>query len=122
MYKLMISGEYISFCHAPNLNFAIAYGILPLPTMAFAMSPSKPTAMFVHGTFYTLDHLKPLGDLRQSSYPSMTLSLPSIGDNAATFSPGDDIRAVRTELDRSIENWDKDVVLTMHSYEGVPGS
>ena len=91
--------------------------------MASTTSPSKPTIVFVPGAFHTPDHFKPMSDLlHQSSYPSVTVSLPSIGEHAATFAPGDDIRAIRSELEKLIEDDGKDVVLAMHSYGGLPGS
>lgn len=91
--------------------------------MASTIPPSKPTIVFVPGAFHTPDHFRPMSDLlRQSSYPSVTLSLPSIGELAATFAPGDDIRAIRSELEKLVENEGKDVVMAMHSYGGVPGS
>lgn len=89
--------------------------------VASTMSTSKPTVVFVPGAFHTPNHFTPLTELLQaSSYPSLTVSLPSIGAQAATGTLTDDIQAVRAVLERLIEQEGKDVVLAAHSYGGVP--
>lgn len=85
------------------------------------MSSSKPTLVFVPGAFHTPNHFTPLAELLQaSSYPSVTVSLPSIGAQAATGTLTDDIKAIRAVLEKLVEEEGKDVVLAAHSYGGVP--
>ncbi|CAD6580718.1 MAG: hypothetical protein ASARMPREDX12_000248 [Alectoria sarmentosa] len=82
---------------------------------------SKPTIVFVPGAFHTPKHFIPITELLQkSSYPSVTVSLPSIGAQAATATLTDDIQAIRSVLEKLIEEEGKDVVVAAHSYGGVP--
>lgn len=82
---------------------------------------SKPTIVFVPGAFHTPNHFTPLTELLQkSSFPSVTVSLPSIGAQAATATLTDDIQAIRSVLEKLIEEEGKDIVVAAHSYGGVP--
>ena len=84
-------------------------------------SSSKPTLVFVPGAFHTPSHFAPLIELLQkSSYPSLAVSLPSIGAQAATGTLADDTQAIRSVLESLIEEEGKDVIIAAHSYGGVP--
>ena len=84
-------------------------------------SSSKPTIVFVPGAFHTPSHFAPVIELLQkSSYPSLAVSLPSIGAQAATGTLTDDTQAIRSVLEKLIEEEGKDVIMAAHSYGGVP--
>lgn len=82
---------------------------------------SKLTMVFVPGAFHTPAHFQSISELLyQSGCISGAISLPSLGNYAATFAPGDDIRGIRSRLETLVEQDGKDIVLVMHSYGGVP--
>ena len=85
-------------------------------------SSAKPTIVFVLGAYHGPEHFSPIISLlEQQSYPSVAISLRSIGTEAETASLAEDVFAIREVLTQLIEVERKDVVLVIHSYGGVPG-
>ena len=81
----------------------------------------KPTVVFVPGAFHTPSHFQDFSEfLQKSSYPSVAVALPSIGGQASTANLDDDVGAIRSVLTQLVED-EKDVILVVHSYGGVPG-
>ena len=84
-------------------------------------SLQKPAIVLVPGTFHTPTHFQPLSErFQRLSYPTHTVALPSIGEEAATATLQDDINAIRSPLERFVDDG-KEVVLVLHSYSGIPG-
>ena len=84
---------------------------------------SKPTIVLVPGAFHTPAHFLPLTKiLHESSYPTVCVSLPSIGAQAGSSAGyAEDVGAIRSTVEKLIEDEGRDVMLVMHSYGGVPG-
>ena len=90
--------------------------------MSSANTSVKPTIVFVPGAHHGPEHFSPIISLlEQQSYPSVAVSLLSIGIEAETASLSEDVFAIREVLARLVEAEKKDVVLVIHSYGGVPG-
>ena len=83
---------------------------------------SKPTIVFVPGAYHTAAHFQPLSLLLERAYfPTLTVSVPSIGELAATATYRDDVRTIRATLERLVEDEGKDVMLAPHSLGAVSG-
>ena len=81
----------------------------------------KPTIVFVPGAFHTSAHFEPISALlNQASFPTTTVEIPTTA-RAKTASYRDDVYAIRSLLERLVEEDGKEVLLALHSYGGVPG-
>lgn len=81
----------------------------------------KPTIVFVPGAFHTAAHFEPIcALLNQADYPTTTVELPTTS-RAQTASYRDDVYAIRSVLEKLVEEEGKEVTLALHSYGGVPG-
>ncbi|KAK3168974.1 hypothetical protein OEA41_005422 [Lepraria neglecta] len=81
----------------------------------------RPTIVFVPGAFHTSVHFEPISAvLNQASFPTTTVELPTTAQ-ATTASYRDDVYAIRSVLERLVEEDGKEVLLALHSYGGVPG-
>ena len=91
--------------------------------MAHSNTSNKPTILFVPGTFHTPAHFQPImSQLKGYSYPSLTVSLPSMDPHLASISDVQaDILAIRSKLMMLTTEKCRDVILVMHSYGAVPG-
>ena len=78
-----------------------------------------PVVLFVHGSWHSPAHFKPITDLFQPKGcctvcpclpPKPTVSLP------------DDAACIGSELKKLIEDEEEDVIVAMHSYGGVVGT
>ncbi|MCJ1287295.1 hypothetical protein MMC26_006643 [Xylographa opegraphella] len=82
----------------------------------------QPTVVFVPGAFHVPAHYEHvIAHLETLSFPSIAVSLPTIGTLAATAGLYDDVQAVRSTLERLVEVENKEVILIPHSYGGNPG-
>jgi pimeloyl-ACP methyl ester carboxylesterase len=60
--------------------------------------------------------------LNEAGYPTIGQSLPSVGASPGLPSFDEDVSAIRNCLTKLIEEEEKDVILVMHSYSGMPGT
>ncbi len=82
---------------------------------------SKPTFVLVHGAFHTsavYDGLRM--NLAAHGYPSVAVSLPSVGANPPHYDFAGDVAAIRDAVTQLVEQG-RNVVVVMHSYSGLPG-
>lgn len=82
----------------------------------------KPALVLVPGAWHTsasLSSLIPL--LKAEDYPVKAISLPSVGASPALPSFDADVAAIRAAIIPLIEV-NKQVILIMHSYAGMPGT
>ncbi|KAJ4245066.1 hypothetical protein NW762_014277 [Fusarium torreyae] len=84
----------------------------------------KPTIVFVPGAWHrpevyasVAQNLKANGD-----FPTISLPLPSNGAETPHESFNKDVEAIRDCLKQLVETEQKDVVLVLHSYSGMPGN
>lgn len=83
---------------------------------------TKPVIFFIHGSWHSPKHFKPVRDLFESEgYPTECPCLPTF-DAKPPISLPDDAKCIRSELNKLIEEQGKDVIVTMHSYGGVVGT
>ncbi|KAJ9272668.1 hypothetical protein DTO212C5_1395 [Paecilomyces variotii] len=84
------------------------------------MAP-KPTILFIHGAWHTPEYFNPVIDkLEKLDYPCCTVSLPSAGGNDSATAK-DDAAVIRKKISELVSDG-KEVVLSMHSYGGIPGT
>ena len=84
---------------------------------------TKPTVIFVPGAFHPAscwDNVR--SSLTRYSFETVAISLPGVGAGSKVTSHHEDTAAIRKVLSQLIVEEQKDVVLVMHSYGGVPGS
>ena len=87
-----------------------------------SVSPTKPTIFFIHGAWHSPKHFQPIRELFESEgYPTECPCQPTFGAKPPT-SLDDDVKAIRSELNKLIEEQGKDVIVVMHSYGGVVGT
>ncbi|CAM6095214.1 unnamed protein product [Calypogeia fissa] len=81
----------------------------------------KPTIVLIPGAWHlpspTFDSL--IAILTKSGYPTLPITLPSVG-SPAIFA--DDVATIRTSITAIIEEQARDVVVLMHSYGAAPGT
>ena len=86
------------------------------------MTTTKPTIVLIPGAWHSAscyDILLP--HLHSAAYPTLPLTLPSVGANPAQKSLDPDVDHIRANVIPLLDEG-KDVVLAMHSYGGVPGA
>lgn len=84
-------------------------------------SHGNPTIVFDPGAFHVKAHFAPISALlTQNSYPKVTVELPTTV-KATTAKYPDDVHAIRSVLEKLVEEEGKEVMLTPCSYAGVPG-
>lgn len=82
---------------------------------------SKPTYVLLPGAWHSPDIYKDVVDsLAKHGYPAISLRLPSFDATPAHYDFSADVAAIRTCLDELVSQ-DKDVILVVHSYAGLPG-
>ena len=84
---------------------------------------AKPVLVFIHGAFFAAscwDSVR--SSFEKHSYETLAFSLPSVSIGSTVTSHYEDTAVIRETLLQLIEGKNRDVVLVMHSYGGVPGS
>jgi alpha-beta hydrolase superfamily lysophospholipase len=80
---------------------------------------SKPTILWVHGSWHTPNHFKPaLEVFDKAGYESVCPRQPSVG-NLPPVGLKEDAQCIREELSRLVEQEGKDVLVVAHSYGGM---
>ena len=83
---------------------------------------AKPTVVCVPGAWHTPEIYDQVMNILDShGYPTISLSLPSVGANPPKPDFADDVMAITTCL-TSLVSEEKEVILVMHSYTGMPGT
>jgi len=86
---------------------------------------TKPTVLFIHGSWHSPKHFQPIRDLFSSEgYPTECPRQPTFDAEPAPplISLADDVKVVQEVLTHLVEQEGKEVVVVMHSYGGVVGS
>lgn len=85
---------------------------------------TKPSLVMVHGSWHSPAHCEPLATYLQSKgYEHIVpVSLPSVHPPNGKYEPGieADVLAIRHAIEQELDA-DRNVVLVLHSYAGVPG-
>lgn len=80
---------------------------------------SKPTILVVPGAWHVPEHYAAITSfMKAKGYPVICKQNRTCGTEDATMNADDDAVAIRKEID----SIDGGVIITMHSYGGVPGS
>lgn len=83
---------------------------------------SKPTIAFVPGAFHSPDTYKSVIHILEAhSYECVGVHLPSVGPSTACEDFSEDVAAIRASVEKLVEE-EKEVVIVLHSYSGLPGS
>ena len=81
----------------------------------------KPTIVLVPGAWHQpAIYSRVIENLSKAGYPSVSLSLPSAGAHPPHSDFSGDVAAIRDCLTKLVSD-EKDVVLVVHSYTGLPG-
>lgn len=82
---------------------------------------SKPTFVLVPGAWHKADIYSAVAEsLQKHGYPSVLLPLPSAGATPPHQDFDGDVAAIRDALNELVSD-NKEVVLVVHSYTGLPG-
>lgn len=83
---------------------------------------SKPTIVGVPGAWHSPEvYTKVFDILNHHGYPTVGVSLPSVGAKVPHTSFDGDVKAIRDCLEKLVIDEEKDVILVTHSYSGMPG-
>ena len=83
---------------------------------------SKATFVLVPGAWHGPGiYLAVIEKLNEHRYPTIALALPSNGAFTSHQTFDEDVRAIRDTLTKLVDIEEKEVVLVLHSYAGVPG-
>ncbi len=63
-----------------------------------------------------------MNKLNEHGYPTIALPLPSNGADPPHQTFDEDVKAIRDTLTKVVDTEEKEVVLVLHSYAGVPGA
>ena len=84
---------------------------------------TKPTFLLVPGAWHLPDIYSDVIDsLSAHKYPTVGLPLPSAGAMPPNMSFDEDVNAIRASLTKLVETEEKEVILVVHSYTGMPGT
>lgn len=84
---------------------------------------TKPTIVLVPGAWHTTEiYSKVASNLDANGYSSISQPLPSAGAVPANTSFDEDVKAIRDCLTKLIDGEEKEVILVVHSYTGMPGA
>lgn len=84
---------------------------------------AKPTIVCVPGEWHTPKCYDDVfAALETHDYPTVGLPLPSVGAPTALPSFDEDVKAIKECLRTLVEEEEKDVVVVVHSYSGMPGT
>jgi hypothetical protein len=88
------------------------------------MSSSKPTIALVPGAWHSPSHYEALFSLLQKAgYPTTSSRLPSVNSlDPKTATAAQDALFIREKMLLPLLDEDKDVLLILHSYSGIPGA
>lgn len=87
-----------------------------------AMTTPKPTVLLIPGAWHQGSTFEPVANiLRAQGYEAETITLPSAGGPASTTTY-DDAEYIQNTYLKPLVGQEKEVVLVMHSYAGVPGT
>jgi pimeloyl-ACP methyl ester carboxylesterase len=88
---------------------------------------TKPTILFVHGSWHHPAHFGPIRQLFESAhYPTECPVQPTYDPEPSPPGPpvslADDARVIQSQLTKLVEEEGKDVIVVMHSWGGMVGS
>ena len=84
---------------------------------------TKPTFLLVPGAWLQPSiYSSVIDNLSAHGYPTVGLSLPSAGATPPNTSFKEDVNAIRASICKLVETEEKDVILVVHSYTGMPGT
>lgn len=88
------------------------------------MALSKPTVVIVPGAFHSPSHYdEMIAELHQAEYSTLCLALPSLNpQNPHASDVAGDTAFVHDKMLLPLLEAEKDILLVMHSYGGIPGS
>ena len=84
---------------------------------------TKPTFVLVPGAWHKPDIYSSVMDsLNAHGYPTVGQPLPSAGAMPPNMTFDEDVNAIRRCLTKLVETEEKEVILVVHSYTGMPGA
>lgn len=84
---------------------------------------TKPTFVLVPGAWHKPEiYASVMDTLGIHGYPTISLPLPSAGAMPPNMTFEEDVNAIRDCLTKLVDVEEKDVVLVVHSYTGMPGA
>ena len=84
---------------------------------------SKPTLVLVPGAWHKPEiYHSVTKNLSAHGYPTISLALPSAGATPPNLTFDEDVSAIRDCLTALVESDEKEVILVVHSYTGMPGA
>ena len=84
---------------------------------------SKPTFICIPGASCTPRFYEPVvSRLSKLDYPSVLVPLPSVDAKPSKYDFSEDVTAIRDVVKKLVEDEEKEVVVVVHSYGGMPAS
>ena len=84
---------------------------------------TKPTFVFVPGAWHKPEiYSTVIKSLNEHGYPTVGLPLPSAGAMPPNMTFDEDVEAIRDTLTKLVDTEEKEVILVVHSYTGMPGA
>ena len=84
---------------------------------------TKPTFVFVPGAWHKPEiYSTVIESLNEHGYPTVGLPLPSAGAMPPNMTFDEDVKAIRDTLTKLVDTEEKEVILVVHSYTGMPGA
>ena len=84
---------------------------------------TQPTIVLVPGAWHKPEiYSSVTSNLEAHGYPTVSLPLPSAGAMPPNTTFDEDVRAIRDRLTTLVESDEKEVILVVHSYTGMPGA
>lgn len=84
---------------------------------------TKPTFVLVPGAWHKpVIYSRVMDTLTAHGYPTVGQPLPSAGAMPPNTSFDEDVNAIRGALTKLVDREEKEVILVVHSYSGIPGA
>lgn len=122
--NLSLSLEYHKTSHLPPLKLLVRFRPLaPLFLSNMPTSP-KPTILLVPGAWHSPSHYATLlSRLQTAGYHTVCSRLPSVASvDPLTATAAQDTSFIREKMLLPLLEQEKDILLVLHSYGGLPGS
>lgn len=108
---------------SPHIYKLLPYRSLSGHQQSKLLNMTQPTFVLVPGAWHRPGiYSRVMDTLGAHGYPTVGLPLPSAGAKPPNTSFDEDVNGIRDSLTKLVDTEEKEVILVVHSYTGMPGA